>query len=89
MSVGDVDYDCRIEDLSRGGVRVESDCDLRFGEHVVLCFALEGFAVAIDAEAIVRWNTRGQLGLQFESLREHDESALGQFLTRFEAPPSS
>src|SRR5690348_11351319 len=80
MSVGDVDYDCTVANLSRGGVQLECDCELRIGEHVTICFVLDGMSEAIDASAIVRWNSRGQVGLQFESLRAREAWALGQFL---------
>lgn len=82
MSVGDVDYDCRVANLSRGGVQVECDSELRIGEHVTICFVLDGLAEVIDASAIVRWNSRGLLGLQFESLRAREAWALGQYLLK-------
>ena len=68
----------RTVNLSLGGMLLQIDPPLGYGERVTVRFRLPALAVDTEVEAIVRWSGGSQNGLQFGSMRARDVWALNR-----------
>ena len=70
-----------LYNLSIGGCAVESPTPVTVGEGLALFIYLpdDRSAIKID-RALVRWASRGEFGVQFQSLRPEEQERLHLFL---------
>ena len=81
--VGDRQYDGHTRDLSVGGVFIETDVAVRYGNRVRVVLSLPTGGEPVDAGAVVRWiEDRVGFGVQFDGLRAREVYALTRFLSR-------
>lgn len=69
---------CAIKNLSLGGALLAIR-KLTMGERVHLTFRIPTIEDPIQTAAVVRWNSDGGIGVQFDGLRARDVWALGKY----------
>lgn len=79
MKVGDAPEDCRVKNVSMGGVLVTYR-KLPMGARVTVWFRVPTLESEIEAAGIVRWSTDDAIGVQFDGLRAKETWALGKYI---------
>ncbi len=79
MKVGDAPEDCRVLNVSMGGVLVTCH-KLPMGVRVTVWFRVPTLDQEIEASGIVRWSADEAIGVQFDGLRAKETWALGKFI---------
>ena len=69
---------CTIKNLSLGGALLDIR-KLAMGAKVELTFRIPTLEDPIKTAAVVRWNSDGAIGVQFDGLRARDVWALGKY----------
>ncbi|WP_428261124.1 PilZ domain-containing protein [Haliangium sp.] len=79
--------DATLRDLSLGGASVDFSERLRLGQRVRVSFQLPGHDVRVEADAVVRWASAGQVGLQFASMSPRYTWSLNRYFAALDEQP--
>jgi type IV pilus assembly protein PilZ len=75
-------------DLSLGGMFVETAFPAAFGASVLLRFTVPGHAGPLVVPGMVRWTSKGGMGIQFGLLGARETRAITECLRLAASPPA-
>ena len=75
-------FQARGADISMGGMYLETDETVVFGEILSLQLTISGARTAMNLPAVVRWTDPGGFGVQFGLLGARDTHAISQLIRR-------
>jgi hypothetical protein len=68
------------KDISLGGMFIQTNLTVRFGEHIVVHLILPGGKREMVLPAVVRWGRGDGIEVQFGQLGAHDPHATVEFM---------
>ncbi len=73
----------RARDLSLGGMYIQTDTPLAFGEQLIVHVVLPGYKAPLALPAVVRWSRAGEgMGVQFGLLGARETHAITELTSK-------
>jgi uncharacterized protein (TIGR02266 family) len=88
LNIKAIEQEARIQNISLGGVFIETPMPFEVGAHIVMDFAIPGYPDEIRALGVVKWSNSGSMGkeqpigmgIEFLELTAHSKGEISKYV---------